>query len=258
MAIAGTGRSSVSRDATLVELQPDLDSLAQDNKDVGVRGTPASYRSPFPPQPCNGPEMTQRTLVGTPTQMSRPSHDKECTGASWRRDTMERPPSSRETVDAVREAVPSSAPANDVTVTSAHADQASKRGKTRRERPGTERGVSSRLHHGEDAPFRNTCARSKSVEPPPVTKVSTRGDIARDNGRKAAQREVRSGEKEGSWMVYLRSTIREMSTREQTQYHLRDWSQTCSWIRNWHQDRDRHRRVNLPPLLFASRTTTKE
>ena len=98
---------------------------------------------------------------------------------------MEGPPSSRETVDAVREAVPSSAPANDVTATSAHADQASKRGKTRREQPGTERGVSSRLHHGEDAPFRNTRARSRSVEPPPVTKVSTR-DIARDNGREAS------------------------------------------------------------------------
>ena len=90
---------------------------------------------------------------------------------------MEGPPSSREMVDAVRKAVPSTtaagAPVNDVTATSAHADQASKRGKTRRERPGTERGVSSRLHHGEDAPFRNTNARSRSVEPPPVTKVST-------------------------------------------------------------------------------------
>ena len=44
---------------------------------------------------------------------------------------------------------------------------------------------------------------------------------------KQAQREVRSGEKEGSWMVYLRSKIRAMSTREKTQYHLRNWSQTC-------------------------------
>ncbi|KIM54570.1 hypothetical protein SCLCIDRAFT_31008 [Scleroderma citrinum Foug A] len=132
--------------------------------------------------------MTQRTLVRTPTQVSRPSHDKERTSASWRRDMMDGPPSSREMVDAVRKAVPSTtaagAPVNDVTATSAHADQASKRGKTRREPPGTERGVSSRLHHGEVAPFRNTRARSRPVEPPPVTKVSTR-DIAKDNGRKA-------------------------------------------------------------------------
>ena len=65
---------------------------------------------------------------------------------------MEGPPSSRETADAVREAVPSSAaastPANDVAATSAHADQASKRGKTYCEQPGTERGVSSRLPWG--------------------------------------------------------------------------------------------------------------
>ena len=104
---------------------------------------------------------------------------------------MEGPSSSGETACAVREAVPSitttSAPANDVTTTSAHADQASKRGKSRCKRPDTERGASSRPHHGEDAPFRNTRARSKSVEPPPVTKVSTR-DIARDNGRKSSRK----------------------------------------------------------------------
>ena len=76
---------------------------------------------------------------------------------------MEGPPSSRETVNAVRKAVPSTAaagaPVNDITATSAHGEQASKRGKTHRERPGMEREVSSRLHHGEDALFRNTRAR---------------------------------------------------------------------------------------------------
>ena len=70
--------------------------------------------------------MMQRTLVGTPTQVSHPSHDKERTSASWRRDMMEGPSSSRETVDAVLEAAPSSAaasaPTNDVTITSAYAD----------------------------------------------------------------------------------------------------------------------------------------
>ena len=137
----------------------------------------------------DGPEMTQRTLVGTPPLMLRPSHDKGRTDASRRRDMMEGPSSSGETARAVREAVPSititNAPANDVTTTSAHGDQASKRGKSRRKRPDTEREASSRPHHGEDAPFRNTRARSRSVEPQPVTKVSTR-DIARDNGRKAS------------------------------------------------------------------------
>ncbi|KIM52436.1 hypothetical protein SCLCIDRAFT_558572 [Scleroderma citrinum Foug A] len=135
--------------------------------------------------------MTQRTLVGTSPLMSRPSHDKGHTDGSRRRDMVEGPSSPGETARAVREAVPSttisSAPANDVAATAARADQASKRGKSRRERPDTERGVSSRPHHGEDAPFRNTRARSRSVEPPPVTKVSTR-DIARDNGRKPSRK----------------------------------------------------------------------
>ena len=123
---------------------------------------------------------------------------------------MEGLPSSREAVDAVWEAVPSttaaSAPASDVAATSAHADQAPKRGKTRRERPGAERGVSSRLHHGEDVPFRNMRARSRPVEPPPVTKVST-GTLRGIMTGKQARREMRSGEKEGSWIVYLRSKI---------------------------------------------------
>ena len=101
------------------------------------------------------------------------------------------PSLSGDTVCAVQEAVPStaadSAPANDVTTTAAHADQGSKHGKSRRKRPDTERGVSSRPHHGEDAPFRITRARSRSVEPPPVTKVSRR-DIDRDNGRKSSRK----------------------------------------------------------------------
>jgi len=109
---------------------------------------------------------------------------------------MEGPPSSGETVHAVREAVPStaatSAPTNDPTAASANnADQASKRGKSRRERPDTEREISSKARHEEDAPFRNTRARSRSVEPQPITKVSAQ-DIARDKGQKAS---TKGGEK---------------------------------------------------------------
>ena len=59
---------------------------------------------------------------------SIPSHDKERTSASRKRDMMEGPPSSGETVRAVQEVAPSataaSTPANDVTAASSNADRA--------------------------------------------------------------------------------------------------------------------------------------